>query len=100
MNTRGNKKVLPLHAMKAYTGSTGIAPLILNLGTRRMWVVGFMIQLLYVLGQELPVRTQQEPRWGQEPDHTFWKTEKPLPLPVIEPHTPGHSTVTIPTKLP
>ena len=30
-------KVVPVHAMKTYGGSRGIAPLILNLDTRREW---------------------------------------------------------------
>jgi hypothetical protein len=28
-----NSKAVPVYAMKAYTGSSGIAPLILNVGT-------------------------------------------------------------------
>jgi hypothetical protein len=35
VNKKGRKgKVLPVRAMKAYSGSAGIAPLILNLSTR------------------------------------------------------------------
>ena len=34
-----NGKVVPIYAMKAYRGSRGIAPLILNLGTRGRWVL-------------------------------------------------------------
>jgi hypothetical protein len=45
---KGKGKV-PVHAMKAYRGSRGIAPLSLNLGTRRKWVVNFMPRLLYPL---------------------------------------------------
>jgi hypothetical protein len=35
------------HAMKAYWGSGGIAPGIIDLGTRWMWVVSFTPQPLY-----------------------------------------------------
>jgi hypothetical protein len=34
MIIKKNGKFFPLHAMKAYKGSRGIAPLIINLGTR------------------------------------------------------------------
>jgi len=40
---------VPVMTMKAYRGSRGIAPLILNLGTRRRQVVNFTSQLLYPL---------------------------------------------------
>jgi hypothetical protein len=36
--------------MKAYWGSEGIAPLILDLGTRWRWVVSFTTRLLYPQG--------------------------------------------------
>jgi len=32
-------KVVPLHNMKAYAGSNGIAPLILNHSSRWRWIV-------------------------------------------------------------
>jgi hypothetical protein len=41
-------KLVPVHAMKAYKGSRGIAPLIFNLGARR-WVVNFEPHLVYAL---------------------------------------------------
>jgi hypothetical protein len=34
---RGKGKIVPVHTTKAYKGTRGIAPLILNLGTR--WFV-------------------------------------------------------------
>jgi hypothetical protein len=40
-------KVVPVHAMKAYGWSRGIAPLILNLGTRWRCVVNFTPRSLY-----------------------------------------------------
>jgi hypothetical protein len=39
------------HAMKAYSGSGGTAPHILDLGTRWRWVVSFMPWLLYSQGK-------------------------------------------------
>jgi hypothetical protein len=40
-------KVFAVQIMNAYRGSTGIAPLILNLGTRWKWVVNFTPQPFY-----------------------------------------------------
>jgi len=40
-------KVAPIHAMKAYRGSKGIAPLIFNLRTRFGCVVKIISKLLY-----------------------------------------------------
>ena len=40
-STTNTCKVVPVHALKAYGGRRGIAPLILNLGTRWRWVVSF-----------------------------------------------------------
>jgi hypothetical protein len=42
-------KLLPVHTMKIYSGCRGIAPLILNLGTRWRWVVNLAIRPLYLL---------------------------------------------------
>jgi hypothetical protein len=39
------------HAMKAYWGSGGIAPHILDLGTRWRWVVSFTLRPLYPQGK-------------------------------------------------
>jgi hypothetical protein len=39
-------KVVPLHAMNAYSESRGIAPLILNLRTRRRWEVNITARSL------------------------------------------------------
>jgi hypothetical protein len=40
-------KAVPVHAMKAYRGSSGIAPLVLNLGTRYR-VVNLTLWPLYI----------------------------------------------------
>jgi len=54
MNKYNNKgKVVPVHAMKIYRRSRGIAPLILNLGTRLRWVVNFTPQPLQPQGRTL-----------------------------------------------
>jgi len=46
---KGKKgKFFPACAMKAYAGSRGTTPLILNLGTSWRWMVYFMSQQLYL----------------------------------------------------
>jgi hypothetical protein len=37
-------EVVPVHAMQAYGGRSGVAPLILNLGTRWKWVANLTLQ--------------------------------------------------------
>jgi len=39
-----------VHAIKAWSGSRGMAALILNFGTRERWVVSFMPWLVYPQG--------------------------------------------------
>jgi hypothetical protein len=56
------------HAMKTYWGSGGIAPRILDFGTRWRWVVSFTPLPLYPQGKP-PVPTGQEAGWAPEP---FW----------------------------
>jgi len=46
-------EVVPVHAMKAYVNSRGMAPLILNLSTTWWWVVKFTPFLLYLWGKNL-----------------------------------------------
>jgi hypothetical protein len=41
-------KVAPVHAMKTNGGRSGVAPLILNLGTRWKIVANFTLQSLYL----------------------------------------------------
>ena len=85
--------------MKAYRGSTGIAPLILNLGTRCRWVVNFTPRPLY--SREItPVPIEQEAGRATEPDWTFCKREKSLAATRIRiPDHPSRSLVVIPTTL-
>jgi hypothetical protein len=62
--------VLPLHAMKAYVVSEGMAPLILNLGTRWRWVVSLTPQLLYLRGKS---PWQPEPVCVQDNSYIYCK---------------------------
>jgi len=39
--------VVSVHAVQAYPGSRGTAPVILNLGTKQKWVVDFTLRPLY-----------------------------------------------------
>jgi hypothetical protein len=41
VKSKGN--IIPVYAMMTYTGSKGIAPLILNLGARWRWMVNFTL---------------------------------------------------------
>jgi len=47
---KGKGKGVPLHVVKAYAGSSGIDPLILNLGTRWRRVSNFTHRPLYTPG--------------------------------------------------
>jgi hypothetical protein len=66
-NVKG--KAVPVHAVKAYRGTRGIAPLILNLGTRWRWVVNFTPRPLYPRKIN-PVRTEEEAGLAPEPAYT------------------------------
>jgi hypothetical protein len=49
-------EISAVNAMKAYRGSRGVAPLIINLGRRWMWVVKYTPRPLYPLEtKEIPV---------------------------------------------
>ena len=63
-------KVVPVHAMKAYGGSRGIAPLILNLDTRREWFSS------HPSTSRTPGPNEYEDGWAPEPIWTFWKRDK------------------------
>jgi len=49
-------KVVAVHAMKAYSESGGVAPLIFNLGPRWRSVVNFTLRPLYLLGNRRDIR--------------------------------------------
>jgi len=59
------------HARKTYCGSGGIAPLILDLGTRWRWAVSFTARPLYPRERAL-VLIGQEAGWAPEPFWTRW----------------------------
>jgi len=78
----GTGKVVPVHAMQAYGGIRGTAPLALNLGTRWRWVVDFT-----------PCFTVEERTYGthwiwnwRDPEavRTLWIWDEYLPVPGIE----------------
>jgi hypothetical protein len=61
--------------MKTYRGSTGIAPHILNHGTRLRWVVNFTHLPLNPQGKT-PVPTEWEAGWAPLLLWIFWRREK------------------------
>jgi hypothetical protein len=64
------KYVFCVHAMKLCNGSRGVAPLILNLGTRWRWVVNFTPQPLYPWERtSWPIKYKAG--WGPELVWTF-----------------------------
>jgi hypothetical protein len=69
-------KVVPVHAMKAYRGSGGIAPFILNLSTR--WEVNCQhhTPAPSPLEKESLVPFEEEAGWAPEPAWEFWRREK------------------------
>jgi len=62
-------KVVPVYAMKAYRGSRGKAPLILNIGTRRRWMVKFKARS--------PLYRGEKSRWDPECVWSFWGRKIP-----------------------
>jgi hypothetical protein len=68
-------KVVPVHVVKAYGGNRGMPPLILNIGTKWRWVVGFTPRPLEHPGK-FPIPVKKEGSAGHGPGLTFWRTEK------------------------
>ena len=68
-NSTLKNKVVPVHDVKAYRGSRGIAPLIIDLRTRWRWLVNFKAWLLYQR-ERTAVDIEQEAGWAPEP---VWK---------------------------
>jgi hypothetical protein len=68
---KDNGKVVPVHAMQAYRGRRGIAPLILNLSVDGVeWLSS---HLGYFTPRErTTVLIEQEAQWTVEPVWTFW----------------------------
>jgi len=64
----------PTHFMKAYKGSGGTSPLILNLGIRRWWLVIFT-PLLFYSQERAPVTIYLNAGWAPEGASTFWSKQ-------------------------
>jgi hypothetical protein len=71
-----NFKIFPVHAMKAYRVSRGIAPLILNLCTRWRLVADFTTRRLYP-GKEPWYSLDRMLGWAPGPAWAFWRGENP-----------------------
>lgn len=56
---KGKVRALPVHTMRAYRGSTGMALPIFNHGTSR-WVISLMPRLFYPHPQRTPAPTEKE----------------------------------------
>jgi len=71
-------KVIPTkhHTMKAYWGNGGIAPWLLDLGTRRRWVVSFTPRPLSPPGKQPLVLTELGAGWAPVPVYTRRWREK------------------------
>jgi hypothetical protein len=81
-----------------HAGKIDITPPILNLGTRRRWVISFTPRLLFHRERTL-VSIELEACWATEPVWTFWRSEKSLArVGTWTLHRPAHSLVTVPTN--
>jgi hypothetical protein len=79
-------KTVPDHSMKAYWGSRGIAPLILNLDSRWIYVVNLKPRSLYPRGKPLVgYWSLSEP---QNRFERFGEEKNFLPMPGIEQSSP------------
>jgi hypothetical protein len=87
------------NAMKTYWGSGGIAPRILDLWTKRRWVVSFTPRPIYQRGKN-PISTGKEAGWAPKSVWTRWWREKfPAPAgtgtPIVQLKNSYTSTVSI-----
>jgi hypothetical protein len=80
--SHGKYIVVPVHVIKAYRGSIGIAPVILNPSSTWRLVVNFKALWLYTR-EWTPVPTEQEAVWAPEPVWTFGEKSL-MPLPGFE----------------
>ena len=62
MRNKGRSQAVPVHCMKAYRGSRGVAPLILSLDTKWRRVVSFTPRPLYLQERTL-LATEEEACW-------------------------------------
>jgi len=60
-------KVVPVHVIKAYRGSRGIAPFILNLDTHGVKWLTSCPQPFYS-AERTPVPNEEEVRWAPQPE--------------------------------
>jgi hypothetical protein len=82
---KGYSKEAPVHTMKAFTRTGGIAPLILNLDTGWSSVISFMPQPLYP--RDITAHTEWEgPHWFKH----FGGERDLLSLPEVKPHISHH----------
>jgi hypothetical protein len=72
-NNKVKGKVVPVYAMKAYRGSRGIAPFILNFVTRRTLVV-VTPRPFYPRVRTL-IATEKKDKWAPEAVWMFWRRE-------------------------
>jgi hypothetical protein len=82
------------HAMNMYWVSGGIAPCILNLGTRWRWVACFMPQSLYTHGKNSLYPLVRRLGGQPQPVWTWWQREKIPSLHCWE-FNPGHLTCSL-----
>jgi hypothetical protein len=93
-NVNGN--VITVHAIKAYRGRRGTAPLIFNLVITWSLSGYFMIRSLY--HREItPVPLQQESAWAQSRYERFGQNKIYCPAGIQTPDPPAHIPVAIPT---
>jgi hypothetical protein len=73
-NTSNKIKVIPVHAMKAYIGSRGTDPLVINIGAGWRSVVNITPGSIY-LQKGTPLLIVQDPGMAPEPLRKFCRKE-------------------------
>jgi len=71
-------QVFPILSMKAYRGSSGKLPRILNLDTGWWCVVNIIPRPIYFRGKKPPVSIDWKAEWVPDPVWTFWRRDKLL----------------------
>ena len=82
--------------VKVHRGRKGMAPLVVSLGSRWMWVGCFISQPVYRFWILLEV-IKWEVVWASEPVWGFWRRDKALGIPTRD--RPARNLVAIPTTL-
>jgi hypothetical protein len=98
LESMSRAKVVPLHAVKAYGGSGGLAPYVINLGARWNCMIIFTLRPLYPRGKSL--RHQLNRRLVEAPplSEGFVEEENLFPLLETEPWSlgrPGRGQITV-----